>query len=167
MNKWLTKFWSQGFFRIVLVGARKSIGSPLLANILGNSQGGHRAKGPVQPAQQPQDLFHRSDSLRSNKFTVQKGVLEGVQVKSYIAPALSDSTGYKDERYFRKVRSKAKDAHLVIFCVDMSDTRLRGSVLRTLQRLNPDWRRTVIILTYPDASLVPRPTSAVPPFLFR
>ena len=40
---------------------------------------------------------------------------------------------------------------LVLYCIDMSETRLRGSVLRTLQEMEPDWSRTVIVLTFADA----------------
>ena len=77
--------------------------------------------------------------------------LEEALVKTTRVPALSDATGYKDERYFRQDVMEIKSANLVIYCVDMSETRLRGSVLRTLQELKPDWRRTVIVLTFADA----------------
>ena len=47
--------------------------------------------------------------------------------------------------------TEGREYSLVIFCVDMSDTRLRGSVLRTFQQLKTDWSRTVIVLTFADA----------------
>ena len=46
--------------------------------------------------------------------------------------------------------AEGREYSLVIFCVDMSDTRLRGSVLRTFQQLKTDWSRTVIVLTFAD-----------------
>ena len=138
MNWWLGRVnWNRYFFNqdfeIVLIGDRKSLDSPILSNLLGT---------------------HCDTSLR----TTTGGILsnryddvDGVQVTAHLVPALSDATGYKNEGYLKKLQRIARRAHLVIFCVDMSDTRLRASVLRTLQQLKTQWNLTVIVLTFADA----------------
>ena len=78
-------------------------------------------------------------------------MVNGVRVDVTLVPALSDAAGYKDEKEIRYAMETAQRYNLVIFCVDMSDTRLRGSVFRTFQQLKTDWSRTVIVLTFADA----------------
>ena len=138
MNQWLGKVnWKKHFlnqdFEIVLIGDRKSLDSPFLSNLLGK---------------------YRRTSCRSITGTVFVNrclIVDGVRVNAYFVPALSDASGYKDERYTKEVQAIMWCANLVIFCVDMSDTRLRGSVLRTFQQLKTDWSRTVVVLTFADA----------------
>ena len=138
MNQWLGKVnWKKHFlnqdFEIVLIGDRKSLDSSFLENLLGNC---------------------RRSSCRSITGGVSANrrlIVDGVWVSAYFVPALSDATGYKNEGYIKDVQAVMERAHLAIFCVDMSDTRLRGSVPRTLQQLKTDWSRTVIVLTFADA----------------
>ena len=129
MNRWLGKVWNETRFEIVLIGDRGSLGSPFLSNVLGA------------------DLDRRSRTCCDK--APRRFVADGVRGIAWLVPALSDAAGYKDEEYFR--RDVMESADLVIYCVDMSDTRLRGGVLRTLQELKPDWSRTVIVLTFADA----------------
>ena len=137
MNQWLgkvnrTHFLNQDF-EIVLIGDRKSLDGPFLSNLLGNC---------------------RRTSCRSITGTVFVNrclIVYGVRVSAYFVPALSDASGYKDEDYTKEIQAIMWCANLVIFCVDMSDTRLRGSVLRTFQQLKTDWSRTVVVLTFADA----------------
>ena len=74
-----------------------------------------------------------------------------MQVTAHLVPVYSDATGYNNEGYVKKLLCIARRAHLVIYCVNMSDTRLRVSVLRTLQQLEIQWSLTVIVLTFADA----------------
>ena len=135
MKHWLGKFWMDGKeCRIALIGDRESVVGPLLEEILGIS-------GDL--------LLDSTDEMLSSRYDV-----AGVKVSVDLAPALADAAGYKDEEYIWVIQGRMWSAHcydLVIFCVNMSDTRLRGSVLRTFQELNTDWSRTIIILTFADA----------------
>ena len=137
MNRWLGKVnWQKHSlnqdFEIVLIGDRKSLDSPLMDNLLGKCRTS-RSK--------------LKSSRRSKTFLT----VDRMHVSVHLVPALSDATGYKDEDYIQELQSTMEAAHLVIFCVDMSDTRLRGSVLRTLQQLKIQWSLTVIVFTFADA----------------
>ena len=130
MKQWLEKFCNKGILRIIVIGDRKSLGSPFLEHILGWSS--------------------ESCSDLSDKIELfQIKLTREVAVRVGRVPALSDADGYKDERYVKSV-AKFKPG-VAIYCIDMSDTRLRGSVLRTFQALKTDWSRTVIALTFADA----------------
>ena len=148
-KQWLGRFWTKGLFQIVLVGARKCVGSPLLENILGE-RGDSRVRFLEQPGQR--DSMRSTDS---DHFFEDDADVGGFRVRSYLVPAPSDAIGYKSEKYIREVRSFMANAQLVIYCIDMSDTRLRGSVLRMFQELSRDldwsWSRAVIVLTFADA----------------
>ena len=92
--------------------------------------------------------------IPSSSLTQCRALVDDVEVTVHLVPALSDATGYKDEGYFeaaRQLLAKHWWKRILIFCIDMSETRLRSSVLRTLQELEPDWSRTVIVLTFADA----------------
>ena len=133
MNQWLGKFWNERrHCKIALIGDRESIEFSLLTSVLGTYR-------------------FRTISNQHLRITF---VLDGVKVDTDLVPALSDAVGYKDEGYIQEIQcamDKAQNYDLVIFCVNMSDTRLRGSVLRTLQELKTDWSRTVIVLAFADA----------------
>ena len=142
---WLGRFWTEGLFQVVLIGARKSVASPLLENILGE-QDDSRARCLKQPS-----LRDSIRSTASDHFVENDADFGAIRVRSYLVPSPSDAKGYKKERYIRKVRSFIANAQLVIYCIDMSATRLHASVLRTFQELTPDWNRTIIVLTFADA----------------
>ena len=123
-------------FSIALIGDRESVGGPFLEEILGVR------------------LDFRAMLKSSDRFFNSRYDVAGVKVSVDLAPALADAAGYKDEKYIRRIQDRMRSAHcydLVIFCVNMSDTRLRGSVLRTFQELNTNWSRTIIALTFADA----------------
>ncbi len=136
MDQWLGKSWSKHRkedFEMVLIGDRASLTGPFLSNILGEYR--------------EFECGGRTCCVRSPRcFDV-----DGVRVTAHLVPALSDAVGYKDEEYVKKIQAVLVSAHLVIYCVDMSDTRLRGSVLRTFQELKTDWSRIIIVLTFADA----------------
>ena len=141
MSQWLGKVqWDRDFLsqdlEIVLIGDRRSLDSPLLRNLLGK----YRATSKTS-------LSASTSTRDSTKFLI----VDKVKVRVHLVPTLSDATGYKDEGYILRVQPKVNSAHLVIYCVDMSDTRLRGSVLRTLQKVKMDMSRTVMVLTFADA----------------
>ena len=136
MSQWLGKVhWDQGL-NIVLIGDRRSLYSPLLRNLLGEC----RTTNPTSLS-----------ASASTRYFTNFVIVDKVNVCVHRVPTLSDATGYKDEGYIHRVQPKVNSAHLVIYCVDMSDTRLRGSVLRTLQKLKMDMSRTVMVLTFADA----------------
>ena len=136
MNQWLGKFWNERrCFKIALIGDRESAGRSFLSNILGMK---HR-RAPV------------GDSTRHRTIRFDG---DGVRVDADLVSALADTAGYKNEGYIEEVRRYMETDRrydLVIFCVNMSDTRLRNGVFRTFQQLKTDWSRTVIVLTYADA----------------
>ena len=104
-------------------------------------------KAPAPPVYVPA-LSHRNAGVKVLTLPDRDA---GVKVSATLVPALSDAEGYKDEEYFREARRYVEHCNLVLYCIDMSDTRLRGSVLRTLQELKPDWSRTIIVLTFAHA----------------
>ena len=150
-KQWLGRFLTERHVRIALIGAGKSVGCSLLKNILGEGVDS-RVRLLEQPCQ--------GDSMRS---TASDHLVEGyanvdeVGVRLYLVPAPSDAKGYKNEKYIREVRPFVTNAQLVMYCIDMSDTRLRGSVLRTFQEFEQardedcTWNRSVIVLTFADA----------------
>ena len=133
MDHWLGKFWSKRHLEMVLIGGRESLLGPFLNNILGEYR------------------EFKCGSMVCCVRTPRCFDVEGVRVTAHLVPALSDAFGYKDEEDVKKTQAAMVNAHLVIYCVDMSDTRLRGSVLRTFQELKTDWSRAVIVLTFADA----------------
>ena len=138
MNKWLWKFRRIPRLDIALIGDRKSLGGSFLRNLLGEDS---KMLRTTVTEEEKED-----DSCKAMSRNV---VVTGVRVSVKLVPALSDAEGYKNESYFRS--SAVASADLVIYCVDMSETRLRGSVLRTFRELKPNWSRTVIVLTFADA----------------
>ena len=144
MNQWLGKFWNakssnENPLRMVLIGERQSIRFPFWSNVLGTNTAW------IPPS-------HMEPSSRSPLRRYLN--VNGVCVVATLVPSLSDAAGYKDEMYIGMIQDAMQNArryNLVIFCVNMSDTRLRGSVFRTFQELKTDWSRTVIVLTFADA----------------
>ena len=144
MNQWLGKFWNakssnENPLRMVLIGERQSIRSSFLSNVLGTNAAW------IPPSHM--ESLSRSPLKRYLN-------VNGVCVVATLVPSLSDAAGYKDEMYIGMIQDAMQNArryNLVIFCVNMSDTRLRGSVFRTFQELKTDWSRTVIVLTFADA----------------
>ena len=147
MNKWLGKFCEEGSFGIVIVGNRASL--TFFHSLLGS----WRSVNCFDPESNNLYLRRRGtcDSPRSASSSDVRYYIDRVGVSAILVPALSDAEGYKDESYFRTARWFIESRRLVLYCIDMSETRLRGNVLCTLQELKPDWSRTVIVLTFADA----------------
>ena len=151
MNQWLGKFWTnRTFFRIAAIGDRESLSDIFLDRILGWTCD----RSDIHDHDSDETLDETFIWVGTNQDALFVVNVAGVDVDVNLVPALSDVAGYKDERYIRAIQGRMRDARsydLVIFCVNMSDTRLRGSVLRTFQELNTDWSRTIIALTFADA----------------
>ena len=86
--------------------------------------------------------------------------IEGVPVALYDTPGLSDSRRDQDDKYLRNLKAVLDSGkiHLVIYCFKLSETRMRGSLIRTFQEYNKigvKWEQTVIALTFADVILVP------------
>ena len=159
MSQWLGRFHDHerdGDFHVIFVGGRNSIGGSFVDSLVGENHA--RFSAEVQYANpvgfQRRSVHSTIIMRRSSRVEKRRIFVDSVKVTVHHVPALSDATGYKDESYFlaaQRLLSKYSERGLLIFCIDMSDTRLRGSVLRTLQELRPDWSRTVIVLTFTDA----------------
>lgn len=94
--------------------------------------------------------------------------VEGVPVIFYDTPGLNFS-GNLDDRYIQEMKDmlKSGDIHLVIYCLKMSETRMRGSLIYTFQQYNKigvNWEHTVIALTIADHLPVPRKEMKNPGF---
>ena len=165
MSQWLGRFWDyekDGALHIIFVGGRKSIGGSFVRSLVGKDQKFRAEVQYADPVRVQPSLNNLSSqllptvaigSIMKDEFSL---VVDKVKVIVHLVPVLSDATGYKDESYFLAAR-KLLGAHwrkgldLLFFCIDMSGTRLRGSVLRTFEELKPDWSRTVIVLRFADA----------------
>ena len=120
MNRWLGKFWSAEIpFIMALIGDRESVKDSFLREVLGDMK----------------IDFHEFESSKSMETDL---MVDGVGVDAHLVPSLSDAAGYKNEGYIKDVQAVMERADLVIYCINMSDTRLRGSVFRTLQQLKID-----------------------------
>ena len=90
-----------------------------------------------------------------------KGTIEGVPVKVYDTPGLADSRSERDEEYLEEIKKLTDEEtiHLIIYCLKMTETRMRRSIIRTFEqytKIGVDWKKTVIALTFADAL---KPTS--------
>ena len=133
MKHWLGKFLNGSRFWIILIGDSESLYSPFLGNVLGS------------------DVTWRSLSDHIGSLQLHE-IIDGITIYVSGVPALSDAAGYKDESYVKSTSLLWFGFNgVTIYCINMSDTRLRGSMLRTLQALKTDWSRTVIALTFADA----------------
>ena len=90
-----------------------------------------------------------------------RGTIEGVPVKVYDTPGLADSRSERDEEYLEEIKKLTDEEtiHLIIYCLKMTETRMRRSIIRTFEqytKIGVDWKKTVIALTFADAL---KPTS--------
>lgn len=94
---------------------------------------------------------------------------EGIPVAFYDTPGLGDSRGVQDDKYLRMIEGilKSDEVHLVVYCMKLSETRMRDSLICTLQEYNKigvKWERTVIALTFSDVVPVPKEVKKMPGF---
>ena len=105
-----------------------------------------------------EDVADVGYSMKSatSKVNCYKGTIEGVPVKVYDTPGLADSRSERDEEYLEEIKKLTDEEtiHLIIYCLKMTETRMRRSIIRTFEqytKIGIDWEKTVIALTFADA----------------
>lgn len=111
--------------------------------------------------------------LRNNSSSVDAGLdsktctvssyemeVEGVLIHVYDTPGLGDSRDDCDAVYLEEMKEilKSGKIQLVIYCLKLSETRMRRALIRTFQAYNEigvQWEQTVIALTFADNLPVP------------
>ena len=131
-------------FGVLVVGETGTGKSTLVNNLMGK------------------DVVVVGGKLDSQTATITKHIVEveGVTVALYDTPGLGDSRGTEDDVYLDKMKDilKGDTISLVIYCLKLSETRMRGSLIRTFQEFNKigvKWEMTVIALTFADGVPVP------------
>ena len=140
-------------FGVLVVGETGTGKSTLINNLMGKK------------------VVTEGDTLESQTATITKHELEveGVQIALYDTPGLGDSRSNRDGEYLRKVEEILKSGaiHLVIYCLKLSETRMRASLIRTFQeyaKIGMNWEWTIITLTFADAVPVPYSEKKMPEF---
>ena len=90
-----------------------------------------------------------------------QGVFQGVSVKVHETSGLENPDAEGDTEFKKDMRSLLRGGKidLVIYCLKATETRMRDSLINSLQRyhnMGLDWRKTVIALTFADVLPIPR-----------
>ena len=124
--------------KILVLGRTGSGKSTLINNILGRkiASVGHR---PYP---------------ETNTVSVYQEVVHGVRVTVCDTPGLGDASGKEDE-YMKKIKASCDDPDLVIFCLNMDNTRWHtddDQALKTVTKHLGDkiWEHSVLVLTFAD-----------------
>ena len=109
-----------------------------------------------------EDIVNEDDSFESQTVKIQKHtmVVEGVPVALYDTPGLSDSRCDLDAEYLKEMECilKAGEIQLVIYCLKLTETRMRQSLIHTFlefSKIGVKWEHTVVVLTFADVVPVP------------
>ena len=105
------------------------------------------------------DVAYVGDALPSETSTVSeyRYDVEGVPVILYDTPGLGDSKGGEEDiKYLKQIKGilESGKIHLVIYCLKLSETRMRNSLICTFQEYNKigvNWDRSLIALTFADS----------------
>ena len=131
-------------FGIIVIGETGSGKSTLVNNLIGK------------------DVMESSDKLKSKTDSIfmYKAVIEGVEIVLYDTPGLDDSRGGRDAPYLRSIENivKSGNIQLVIYCLKMTETRIRDGLVRTFKefsRVGVKWESSVIALTFADVLPIP------------
>ena len=140
-------------FGVLVVGETGTGKSTLINNLMGKK------------------VVQEGETLESQTATITKHELdvEGVPVALYDTPGLGDSRSDRDGEYLQKVEEILKSGaiHLVIYCLKLSETRMRASLIRTFQeydKIGVNWEWTIVTLTFADAVPVPSSERKKPGF---
>ena len=81
--------------------------------------------------------------------------VEGVPVAVYDTPGLNDTSGDDDLENLEIMKSllDRKKIHLVIYCMKLTENRMRRGLIRTFQeyhKIGVPWKQTVVTLTFAD-----------------
>ena len=82
--------------------------------------------------------------------------VEGVPVVVYDTPGLDDTRADEDEEKHLDIMKSILDRgkiHLVIYCLKMTETRIRRGLIRTFgeySKIGVPWEQTVVTLTFAD-----------------
>lgn len=140
-------------FGILIVGETGTGKSTLINNLVGKDM---------------VEVGHSFES-KTDKITKVSMVIEDVPVALYDTPGLSDSKCHHDTEYLNQMERilKGGEIQLVIYCLKLTETRMRQSLIRTFQEYNKigvNWERSVIALTFADIVLLPNKERNKPGF---
>ena len=140
-------------FGVLVVGETGTGKSTLVNNLMGK------------------DVVVEGGTFDSQTATITKHIVEveGVTVALYDTPGLGDTRGTEDDVYLGKMKDtlKGDTISLVIYCLKLSETRMRASLIRTFQEFNKigvKWEMTIIALTFADFVPVPYSVCQKPGF---
>ena len=108
-----------------------------------------------------------SDTSKISKFET---TVEGVDVVLYDTPGLCNTRGPDyDEQYLKQMKAVLdnNEIQLVLYCIKLSGTRMRTSLIRTFveyHKIGVDWENTVMVLTWADMLPVPNKERKKPEF---
>lgn len=151
-NLSLSQLWSYllkvakgtSHFGVLVVGETGTGKSTLINNLVG--------KDVV-------NVGHSTES-ETSKITELRLTVEGVPFILVDTPGLSDSRVSDEENLERLKDILSRDKiNLVIYCMKLSETRMRASLINTFKeyhRIGLKWEQTVIALTFADGLSVPR-----------
>ena len=131
-------------FTIMVVGETGTGKSCLINNLLGE-----------ELATEGHCVESQTSGVNTYKRTV-----NGVPVVLFDTPGLGDTDAKKDEDHIKAVEKelKKKKIQLFIYCLRMSETSMRSSLIHTFEqyhRIGVDWSQTVIALTFADSIPIP------------
>ena len=140
-------------FGVLVVGETGAGKSTLINNLVGKEvvEVGHK-------------LISETSTVSEHSMEV-----EGVPIVIYDTPGLSDTRGDCDKVHLQEMKDilKKREIHLVIYCMKLSETRMRDSLIHTFQEYNKigvKWERAIFALTFADNLPVPSKEKKKPGF---
>ena len=126
-------------FGILVIGETGTGKSTLINNLLGCevAEVGHSMESETQLVTPHERSVH------------------GVPVVVYDTPGLNDTSGDDDPKHLDIMKSllDRKKIHLVIYCMKLTENRMRSGLIRTFKEfhnIGVPWKQTVVTLTFAD-----------------